>query len=50
MIKGQRTTYKQRFAVQTTPATSCIDREIDRMVYPLYNLTSEEIAIVEAVK
>jgi hypothetical protein len=29
--------------------TSTLEREIDRLVYQLYDLTPEEIAIVEAV-
>jgi hypothetical protein len=34
-------------AANPTADTSALEREIDRMVYELYGLTEEEIALVE---
>jgi hypothetical protein len=43
-------TWRNSSKRQTSADTTALEREIDRLVYELYELTPEEIAIVEGTK
>ena len=49
LVERMLTLNKQRADVKTDHEKTLIDRQIDALVYELYGLTAEEIAIVEGV-
>lgn len=44
---GDPKTYNDYFPIYITTQIAAIDKEIDRMVYELYDLTPDEIKVVE---